>query len=123
MYDMSLHVICSFISNVLVWFIPLFGLVIFGGQLFLIFCNWGVKKLENWRVGIRELCELFPLLGLAGTVASLIVTLHNFETDITNTKEILDDFGPALLTTLEGLIALIINLICNFFLGQKINRL
>lgn len=73
----------------------------------------------KWLDWVSMFFELFPLLGLLGTVVSLLNTFKevklNADTDF-DIGSMLGDFAPALTSTVSGIIALIMNLLVFIFI-------
>jgi biopolymer transport protein ExbB/TolQ len=75
--------------------------------------------LERFRVVLLSLTELLPILGLLGTVLSLMATFQSFQTsadETPNLAETLRNFAPALSATCSGLLMIGPNLVMNALL-------
>jgi hypothetical protein len=86
---------------------------------------WGqwvffVQDLDRYRTVLLLLSELLPLLGLLGTVLSLMFTFKTFQLataeEVPDLSHMVQTFAPALSTTISGLLMLIPNLVLNAFL-------
>lgn len=67
--------------------------------------------------------EIFPLMGLLGTVAGLLNTFDSLGVSIEGEIEImgmLKNFAPAMTSTVSGILALLGNMIVNFYFMAKI---
>lgn len=71
------------------------------------------RTVMKWLDWLSMFFELFPLLGLLGTVFGLLNTFKNVKLNSETGLDIgnmLGDFAPALTSTVSGIIALMINL-------------
>lgn len=78
-----------------------------------------VQDLDRYRQFLLLLTELLPVLGLLGTVLSLLHTFKAFQlssADAPDLSNIIRTFAPALSTTISGLIGICINLPLNAIL-------
>jgi hypothetical protein len=78
-----------------------------------------VQKLNRYRSLLLAGTELLPVLGLAGTVFSLMATFSQFKTAADRPPDlavILNAFAPALSATLSGLLWIMPNLLLNALL-------
>lgn len=67
--------------------------------------------------------DSFPLLGLLGTVSSLLVTFAGVKGNTINSN-VIADFAPGLTSTISGLVFAILNLaVFNFFLLPSVEHL
>lgn len=82
--------------------------------------EWSVQGLYRWRAFLLLLTELLPVLGLIGTVASLMFTFKTFQVaaqgDAPDLSQMVRAFAPAMSTTISGLAMIIPNLILNAIL-------
>jgi biopolymer transport protein ExbB/TolQ len=106
-------------------------IVVFGVLLMFAHC-WGlfmrfkgtsrffVQDLDRYRTFLLLLTETLPILGLLGTVFSLMWTFKTFQTGMPGDSEglsmMIQAFSPALSTTISGLLMSGPNLIFNSFL-------
>lgn len=75
-----------------------------------------VQGLDRYRTVLLSFTELLPVLGLLGTVLSLMYTFKTFETAAEETPDLslmIQAFAPALSTTISGLLMIGPNLILN----------
>jgi hypothetical protein len=78
---------------------------------------WFVQDLDRYRTVCLLITELLPVLGLLGTVWSLMFTFHAFqEADTPNLSQMVRAFAPAMSTTISGLGMIIPNLLLNAIL-------
>ena len=105
------------------WFIWIgaFTLVVFHLWYILNFKAYNQYQLEIRRDRLLYWCEFFPLAGLAGTMFGLLGTFASMGEGSADIATVIQKFSPALSTTLSGLLALMINLSCNFILSWKIS--
>lgn len=78
-----------------------------------------VQKLNRYRALLLAGTELLPVLGLAGTVFSLMATFSQFKAGSDKPPDltvILNTFAPALSATLSGLLWIMPNLLLNALL-------
>lgn len=79
-----------------------------------------VQNLKKWQETFLVIAELLPLLGLLGTVYSLMQTFGTFQAFKAGAKVdlslMIQNFAPALSTTFSGLILVIPNLFINALL-------
>ena len=70
------------------------------------------RTAKKWLAWCCMLFELFPLLGLLGTICGLLNTFEGIKVADTgfDVGSMLGDFAPALTTTVSGIIALMVNL-------------
>jgi hypothetical protein len=103
--------------------IYIYGISLLTWCIVLIWCEkwWVTPKLAKGRDKIAALCEILPLLGLAGTVLSLMGTLNSIRNTI-SPNDIVLNFAPALSTTLSGMVCLVVNLIFLQWLGSIIQK-
>jgi biopolymer transport protein ExbB/TolQ len=107
------------------WFILIWGTVLILAHLFGLFARWRgtsmafMQGLERYRTVLLSLTELLPILGLLGTVLSLMATFQSFQTtadETPNLAETLRTFAPALSATCSGLLMIGPNLVLNALL-------
>lgn len=107
------------------WFILAWGSLLILAHLFGLLYRWRGKSiafmqgLERYRTVLLSLTELLPILGLLGTVLSLMATFQGFQTTIDETPnlaETLRTFAPALSATCSGLLMIGPNLVLNALL-------
>jgi len=75
-----------------------------------------VQNLDRYREFCLQLTELLPVLGLLGTVFSLMHTFKEFQLgspDAPDLSKIITNFAPALSTTISGLLGVCVNLPLN----------
>ena len=111
------------------WLIYAIGVSLFVVQI--LFYKWHhdgkrfqfVQYLSKWQQIFLVIAELLPLLGLLGTVLGLMQTFGNFQTMKTGAKVdltlMIQNFAPALSTTLSGLLFVIPNLVINALLFNE----
>ncbi|MBL8868711.1 MAG: MotA/TolQ/ExbB proton channel family protein [Planctomycetaceae bacterium] len=79
-----------------------------------------VQGLERYRTFLLLLTEILPVLGLLGTVLSLMNTFKTFqvgsEAKGADLSTMIQAFAPAMSTTISGLIMIAPNLLLNSFL-------
>lgn len=107
------------------WFILMWGSLLIFAHLFGLLARWQgrsmifMQGLERYRTVLLSLTELLPILGLLGTVLSLMATFQGFQTTIEETPnlaETLRTFAPALSATCSGLLMIGPNLVLNALL-------
>ncbi|MFO0812050.1 MAG: MotA/TolQ/ExbB proton channel family protein [Gemmatales bacterium] len=107
------------------WFILGWGSLLILAHLAGLFARWrGTSRafqqgLERYRTVLLSLTELLPILGLLGTVLSLMATFQSFQTSVDETpnlSETLRTFSPALSATCSGLLMIGPNLVLNALL-------
>lgn len=107
------------------WFILGWGSLLILAHLFGLLSRWRgtsmafMQGLERYRTVLLSLTELLPILGLLGTVLSLMATFQSFQTtadETPNLAETLKTFAPALSATCSGLLMIGPNLILNALL-------
>jgi hypothetical protein len=107
------------------WFILAFGSFLILAHLFGLLLRWRgnsvafVSGMERYRVVLLSLTELLPILGLLGTVLSLMATFQNIMSsgeETPNLAETLRTFAPALSATCSGLLMIAPNLVLNALL-------
>lgn len=107
------------------WFILALGSALVAAQLLGLALRYRgrsvlfVQGLDRYRTVCLLLTELLPLLGLLGTVLSLMNTFRGFETaagDAPNMSAMVQAFAPALSTTISGLLMILPNLVLNALL-------
>jgi biopolymer transport protein ExbB/TolQ len=112
-------------TNGIDWFILAFGSLLILAHLLGLVLRWRgnniafVQGLERYRIVLLSLTELLPILGLLGTVLSLMATFQNFMTtadETPNLAETLRTFAPALSATCSGLLMIGPNLVLNALL-------
>lgn len=112
-------------TNGIDWFILGFGSLLMLAHLLGLVLRWRgtsvafVQGLERYRIVLLSLTELLPILGLLGTVLSLMATFQNFMTtadETPNLAETLRTFAPALSATCSGLLMIGPNLVLNALL-------
>lgn len=103
------------------YFIGIIGVGLFIFQIVIFACaiqnwTWDAHRKKNMNFVI-SVCELFPLLGLLGTVLGLLNTFSEISSvsqsgagSASAIEQLLGTFAPALTTTVSGIICLIINL-------------
>src|SRR5690606_7426563 len=76
-----------------------------------------MQDLDRYRTFCLLLTELLPVLGLLGTVFSLMITFKNFQTSTQgeppDLSQMVRDFAPAMSTTISGLMMIVPNLVLN----------
>lgn len=79
-----------------------------------------VQELDRYRTFCLLLTELLPMLGLLGTVLSLMFTFMTFQvraaSESPDLSQMVQAFAPAMSTTISGLAASIPNLFLNAIL-------
>ena len=79
-----------------------------------------VQYLDRYRTVCLLLTELLPVLGLLGTVFSLMFTFKTFQVatagDAPDLSQMVQAFAPAMSTTISGLLMIVPNLVLNAFL-------
>ena len=79
-----------------------------------------VQYLDRYRTVCLLLTELLPVLGLLGTVFSLMYTFKTFQVttagDAPDLSQMVQAFAPAMSTTISGLLMIVPNLVLNAFL-------
>jgi hypothetical protein len=113
-------------TNPLDWAILAFGGVLALLHLVGLLGHWHgkqvlfVQDLDRYRTGLLLLTELLPVLGLLGTVISLMYTFKTFQVgtagETLDLGQMIQAFAPAMSTTISGLITVVINLILNAIL-------
>ena len=107
------------------WFILSWGSLLIVAHLIGLFSRWRgssivfMQGLERYRTVLLSMTELRPILGLLGTVLSLMATFQGFQTTIEETPnlaETLRTFAPALSATCSGLLMIGPNLVLNALL-------
>lgn len=107
------------------WFILSWGCLLIVAHLIGLFARWRgssmvfMQGLERYRTVLLSMTELLPILGLLGTVLSLMATFQGFQTTIEETPnlaETLRTFAPALSATCSGLLMIGPNLVLNALL-------
>lgn len=107
------------------WFILGWGSLLIVAHLFGLLSRWRgnsmafMQGLERYRTVLLSLTELLPILGLLGTVLSLMATFQSFQTtadETPNLAETLKTFAPALSATCSGLLMIGPNLVLNALL-------
>lgn len=107
------------------WFILGWGSLLIVAHLIGLFSRWRgnskvfMQGLERYRTVLLSMTELLPILGLLGTVLSLMATFQGFQTTIEETPnlaETLRTFAPALSATCSGLLMIGPNLVLNALL-------
>ena len=82
---------------------------------------WFVQYLDRYRTVCLLLTELLPVLGLLGTVFSLMFTFKTFQVatagDAPDLSQMVQAFAPAMSTTISGLLMIVPNLVLNAILG------
>jgi flagellar motor component MotA len=80
-----------------------------------------VQYLDRYRTVCLLLTELLPVLGLLGTVFSLMFTFKTFQVatagDTPDLSQMVQAFAPAMSTTISGLLMIVPNLVLNAILG------
>jgi hypothetical protein len=79
-----------------------------------------VQGLERYRTFLLLLTELLPILGLLGTVLSLMYTFKTFQMadggESADLSVMIQAFAPAMSTTISGLLMIAPNLVLNSLL-------
>lgn len=79
-----------------------------------------VQGLERYRTFLLLLTEILPVLGLLGTVLSLMNTFRTFQMassgENADLSTMIQAFAPAMSTTISGLLMIAPNLVLNSFL-------
>lgn len=113
------------------WFILVWGSLLILAHLLGLVMRWQgtsilfMQGLERYRVVLLSLTELLPILGLLGTVLSLMATFQSFQTspdETPNLAETLRTFAPALSATCSGLLMIGPNLVLNALLWLSTPR-
>jgi len=109
------------------WVIIGVGLLLIGFHVYGFWQRWRarstqfVQGLDNYRNRLLSVTELLPMLGLLGTVLSLMSTFQSFQVaaqgDMPDATAVVSAFAPAMSTTISGLIMAILNLLLNVALG------
>jgi len=86
-----------------------------------------VQDLDQFREICLFLTEILPLLGLLGTVLSILHTFRQFALDSTGPADfsrVIESFAPALSTTVSGLMGSVVNLVLNaaLWLASPVSR-
>ena len=98
------------------WIIIGVGFALFGTQLLLSFraLRWQEtdfdQRPDRWLSNLSQAAEWFPLLGLIGTVAAILLTFHSVRPGITP-QEIITAYAPAITATGGGLYMALINIL------------
>jgi len=104
------------------WFILTWGTMLIAAHLVGLFARWrssstvAMQRLERYRTVLLSMTELLPILGLLGTVLSLMATFQGFQTsadESPNLAETMRTFAPALSATCSGLLMIGPNLVLN----------
>ena len=111
---------------------PLDQIILVIGVLLLFAHGWGlywrfhgthrlyVQGLERYRTFLLLLTEILPVLGLLGTVLSLMNTFRTFQMassgESADLSAMIQAFSPAMSTTISGLLMIAPNLVFNSFL-------
>lgn len=81
---------------------------------------------DRWLSNLAQAAEWFPLLGLIGTVASIMQTFAAFgdTKEIVTQKEIISKYAPAITATCSGLFMALINILPTWvvLLGRDLIR-
>lgn len=79
-----------------------------------------VQGIDKYRTFLLLLTEILPMLGLLGTVISLLNTFKSFQMasgeQTADLSGMIQTFAPAMTTTISGLLMAIPNLVLNAFL-------
>jgi hypothetical protein len=79
-----------------------------------------VQDLDRYRTFCLLLTELLPVLGLLGTVFSLMNTFRTFQVEqpgeAPDLSKMVQAFAPAMSTTISGLVTVVPNLLLNAFM-------
>lgn len=78
------------------------------------------KNANEWFDWLVLFFDLFPLMGLLGTVNGMLDTFKEFKENMDITS-MMAKFAPALTSTVSGIIALILNLIVFIFIKRIIS--
>lgn len=104
------------------WFILIWGSMLIAAHLVGLLARWrssstvAMQRLERYRTVLLSMTELLPILGLLGTVLSLMATFQGFQTsadESPNLVETMRTFAPALSATCSGLLMIGPNLVLN----------
>jgi biopolymer transport protein ExbB/TolQ len=104
------------------WFILIWGSMLIAAHLVGLLARWrssstvAMQRLERYRTVLLSMTELLPILGLLGTVLSLMATFQGFQTsadESPNLAETMRTFAPALSATCSGLLMIGPNLVLN----------
>lgn len=105
------------------WLITLLGLSLIGAHLVGLVGRYQgrrvlfVQELDRYRTFCLLLTELLPVLGLLGTVFSLMYTFKTFQTaastEAPDLSQMVQAFAPAMSTTISGLLMIGPNLVLN----------
>ncbi len=104
------------------WFILIWGTMLIAAHLVGLLARWrssstvAMQRLERYRTVLLSMTELLPILGLLGTVLSLMATFQGFQTsadESPNLAETMRTFAPALSATCSGLLMIGPNLVLN----------
>lgn len=71
------------------------------------------ERCDTWLVNLNQAAEWFPLLGLIGTVASIMQTFATFGSPgtVVSQQEIIAKYAPAITATISGLFMALINIL------------
>jgi biopolymer transport protein ExbB/TolQ len=113
------------------WFILIWGSLLIAAHLVGLFARYrssstaAMQRLERYRTVLLSMTELLPILGLLGTVLSLMNTFQNLQTaadESPNLMETMRTFAPALSATCSGLLMIGPNLVLNAILWLAMPR-
>ncbi|HMO34823.1 MAG TPA: MotA/TolQ/ExbB proton channel family protein [Gemmatales bacterium] len=113
------------------WFILLWGALLIAAHLVGLMARYrssninSLIRLERYRTVLLSMTELLPILGLLGTVLSLMNTFQNLQSSVDespNLMETLRTFAPALSATCSGLLMIGPNLVLNALLWLAMPR-
>lgn len=114
------------VTNPLDWVILFFGLLLIVAHLYGLGRHFQGKRvlfvqdLDRYRTFLLLLTELLPVLGLLGTVFSLMFTFKTFQVaaagDAPDLSQMVQAFAPAMSTTISGLGMIFLNLVLNAIL-------
>lgn len=110
-------------TNPLDWVIIVFGVGLILAHFFGLGARWYAKwvwfvqDLHAYRTFLLLLTELLPVLGLLGTVLSLMYTFKSFQVaaqgEAPDLSHMVRTFAPAMSTTVSGLMMIVPNLLLN----------
>lgn len=108
-------------------FILALGAFLFFVQIVFVVALWCHRKFATqegsaWRDSFAGVCEMFPLMGLLGTVLGLLNTFGAMGSDLGQVQMILQKFAPALTTTISGILCMLPNLMINMIYSVLLKK-